>query len=1187
MSAPKRPSDDQDPDYAPSGPTNAKQQKIYEETARKNTANKIRAIVEKEFGKEIDDKEKEVLEIQNRLHKALKTLHLLRYVVIKDFYNRKECLATQSADAAQTQIHPAVKRLIGKTPKRRSTIGLEDPGPSTSTNFEGITQSEDKNEVEACSEPSEIERRLGQFPKEEQVTKSEEKISANHLSNNEADCELVKKVPRYIPPKNNVTANTGPPRGVRHKVRKRIVVGNISKWIPPDWREDGASHKWMIYVRGSKDAPDITDFVSTIRFFLHPSYQPNDVVQVASAPFHLSRRGWGEFPVRVQLHFKNLLNKPMDIIHHLKLDRTYTGLQTLGSETVVDIWIHMTSSHDSKENFEDAIASGSTLGVGEEAATEKIKVDSLIIKEENRSADVIGDLVSVPQSSIKVEPSEDDSEDHFTEANSYLGTENCINMEHNYVSNLCRTEHTEIVHSMENNITIKHSVSSLKEEDTGIKTADNDNHLINNAEDTDVTSPNVGRISKDIEDECSPSQTLHNNVFSAESQPAMLDKNEPHVPEEENIKQRTEALQHHSRNLLYNGDVNTLPIKLVKRNDKFFLMTDAAKFSNNKVELTKKVNSDVVKNILVKKIQPGKVSILKNTDIRLREMTELINGQNRAQTNAPLTRDSSTLDKGTAELELQTDQINSSKNECILENNTKIELKSQSLLKCNSQQLEMQKLASSLRSIPSKSEPLRITIPQPFELNKKRQILVLKNNKLISVNAGNNLSLTSVLNSKQTSDTKTDGALVNKNKLSVLTTTMRPNEGTSLLKPSVSILKKPTVDNNLTKVDASKHSKPPTILKINPSNSLLLNANSNIPALQIVTPLHNVQGDNRLITIQNPVGQMKLKRLPKYIKIDSPEDCQPQKVSVTLGKDKHKILSKQDTYEETLRSIETIEIKDIFGIMRYIMKRMPLVTPEARDSDYRQMHPYACCTQEEFFNFPVGKQRAHEWYRAKAVRSLIRKKGFENEELWSTREILLWARHHGYTPVQTSLSIEASSKTCKTLSNRSTGRPSTCTEFLEFTEWLEDIKDLDNPNEESDIEIDVVHISDTKVKSEVKSEDIDPLQDCVTLEVDSPLELPCAFVNETARAIGIKFQKEEIVPGVKHCAVQRVIVEAMQCLIDDLMRRSLAKAWERSSNKCPDTILLDDVRGAILSREEFDVFTNEGLGSIKNILENM
>ena len=39
------------------------------------------------------------------------------------------------------------------------------------------------------------------------------------------------------------------------------------------------------------------------------------------------------------MFFRNPLSKPVNIIHHLKLDRSYTGLQTLGSETVVDVGV--------------------------------------------------------------------------------------------------------------------------------------------------------------------------------------------------------------------------------------------------------------------------------------------------------------------------------------------------------------------------------------------------------------------------------------------------------------------------------------------------------------------------------------------------------------------------------------------------------------------------------------------------------------------------------------------------------------------------------------------------------------------------------------------------------------------------------------------------------------------------------
>lgn len=51
----------------------------------------------------------------------------------------------------------------------------------------------------------------------------------------------------------------------------------------------------------------------------------------SSPPFQISRRGWGEFPIRVQLYFHDRINqKPLQIYHNLILDKKMTGLQTMG-----------------------------------------------------------------------------------------------------------------------------------------------------------------------------------------------------------------------------------------------------------------------------------------------------------------------------------------------------------------------------------------------------------------------------------------------------------------------------------------------------------------------------------------------------------------------------------------------------------------------------------------------------------------------------------------------------------------------------------------------------------------------------------------------------------------------------------------------------------------------------------------
>ena len=70
--------------------------------------------------------------------------------------------------------------------------------------------------------------------------------------------------------------------------------------------------------------PDVSDVVSKVRFFIHQTYAPNNVIDVVHPPYHLIRRGWGEFPARVQIHFKGRsgVNKPVDVMHSIKVRNT-------------------------------------------------------------------------------------------------------------------------------------------------------------------------------------------------------------------------------------------------------------------------------------------------------------------------------------------------------------------------------------------------------------------------------------------------------------------------------------------------------------------------------------------------------------------------------------------------------------------------------------------------------------------------------------------------------------------------------------------------------------------------------------------------------------------------------------------------------------------------------------------------
>jgi hypothetical protein len=95
----------------------------------------------------------------------------------------------------------------------------------------------------------------------------------------------------------------------------------------------------------------------------------------------VTRRGWGEFPLRIQVHFQNPLCKPVNIIHNLKLDRSYTGIQTLGAETIVDVMVydsklisslfgenisHVSMKRDPEERSEPGDEAAVKIGVGGE-----------------------------------------------------------------------------------------------------------------------------------------------------------------------------------------------------------------------------------------------------------------------------------------------------------------------------------------------------------------------------------------------------------------------------------------------------------------------------------------------------------------------------------------------------------------------------------------------------------------------------------------------------------------------------------------------------------------------------------------------------------------------------------------------------------------------------------------------------
>lgn len=140
--------------------------------------------------------------------------------------------------------------------------------------------------------------------------------------------------------------------GSRFYFKKKIQISNFSQYVANQTAEHGLrkyQYKWMIIVAAIQSDLSFRDYIKKVRFFLHPDYKPYDVVETAEYPYRLTRFGYGEFPVRIQIFFHDSLNKPVDIVYQVKLDPTMSGKITLSPTRTINIEIDRNSTFISEK----------------------------------------------------------------------------------------------------------------------------------------------------------------------------------------------------------------------------------------------------------------------------------------------------------------------------------------------------------------------------------------------------------------------------------------------------------------------------------------------------------------------------------------------------------------------------------------------------------------------------------------------------------------------------------------------------------------------------------------------------------------------------------------------------------------------------------------------------------------------
>ena len=110
------------------------------------------------------------------------------------------------------------------------------------------------------------------------------------------------------------------------------------------------THKWMIYivsppyvsrpfdfVSDRKSAP-ISTFLSSVTIFLDESFPLPRIIELRVPPFRWISYGWGEFNLNIRLVFCDpAKNKPIDVVHPLKLDPGKSGREVVGYEGYFDV----------------------------------------------------------------------------------------------------------------------------------------------------------------------------------------------------------------------------------------------------------------------------------------------------------------------------------------------------------------------------------------------------------------------------------------------------------------------------------------------------------------------------------------------------------------------------------------------------------------------------------------------------------------------------------------------------------------------------------------------------------------------------------------------------------------------------------------------------------------------------------
>lgn len=372
-------------------------------------------------------------------------------------------------------------------------------------------------------------------------------------------------------------------------------------------------------------------------------------------------------------------------------------------------------------------------------------------------------------------------------------------------------------------------------------------------------------------------------------------------------------------------------------------------------------------------------------------------------------------------------------------------------------------------------------------------------------------------------------------------TSVRQKNQVSLLKPNLSLLK-PSVLPSLEKS-----------VPLNPGTAIYQQKN-------IITD-HDYAGYNTLCP--PPPIKSLLSKIP-IIKSIFP--IKTSSIKKSFSYKKHEL-----NYRKIL---ESVFAKSIFSNQQsaiiFLLKKLPLTTLLVKKSGYYESFPFTVESTSKYNELSKIKQSNYQWLRAKLIQKWLKKK-FQNieDKLWTTKEIMQFAKRYGYTP-----NIVNSIKRTNIISNNSENNlknlieqeikkeKEDCHQTLtlnhDIYSWVNDYVTNQISTMASETEpINVEHTEDTDIlnsKNVIKSKyEMKNVRHDTSLKLWVPLESTLEQDGETVANmcddIGIRLDSEEIVENVYYPGAKRILVNVFQNFMEDIVRRAFANRMSIISKK--------------------------------------